>query len=94
VDDETPEVLSYEVPAPLRRDRDPRPVRRRPMMLWLIARQLAFMLGVGLFSVGIVMCLRGHYDDAEPLVGWGAALVALCVPLGPLPWFFQENGPP
>jgi len=91
MDDETPEVLSYEVPTPLRRD--PRPVGRRPMMLWLVGRQLAFMLGVGLLSVGIVSCVRGRYDDAEPLVGWGAALIALCIPLGPMPWFFHENGP-
>jgi hypothetical protein len=91
VDEDTPEILSYEVPAPLRRTE--RPMTRRPMMIWLVARQLTFMVGIGVLAVGIVMCVRGHYDDAQPLVGSGAALVALCVPLGPLPWFLYERGP-
>jgi len=91
-----PPVLTYETPKRLAPPGPPAagPRERRPKMEWLVARRLAFAVGLGLLAAGLVDGFAEHErSEAMALAGWGAAFVGLCIPLGRLPWFMHEDGP-
>jgi hypothetical protein len=90
VEDRPQTVLGYETPAPLRVGDPPPP--RRPMVLFLTLRQMIFAIGVGLLVANLGTWIVK--PPAADVAGWGAALVGLCVRLGPLPWFMNEDVPP
>jgi hypothetical protein len=53
-------------------------------MAFAIGRRLLFAAGVGLVSGGVGSALTSlsHTYDTQLMMGWGGALIGLCVPLG------------
>ena len=74
----------------------PPPPWYRNSVFWIIARRITFSFGMALLGGGIGGVLAGLQGsrvagDADVLIGLGMALIGLCIPLGPLPWFMRES---
>jgi hypothetical protein len=93
---QSPTVLSYETPGSRKPGSPPPPPWYRRSLLWVIARRFTFVLGMALLGMGIgggIEALHGPrvISDAQAYIGWGMALIGVCIPLGPLPWFMRED---
>ena len=52
-------------------------------VLWAAIRRIVFAVGLGLFMTGVGTTWMGRDRDGPLLMGWGAALIGLTLPLPP-----------
>ena len=91
---QSPTVLSYATPGSQKPGGLPPPPWYRRSLFWMMIRRITFALGMFLLGAGIggvLMGLAHTSGDFDLLTAWGMALIGICIPLGPLPWFMRED---